>query len=100
MAGILEGGWAVGLKYTGGFTRFWPSVLTIASMIGSLWLLEIASKSLPVSTAYAVWTGIGVASTVLFGVAFLGEPRTAARLACVCLVMLGILGLNLVSSHR
>lgn len=99
VAGLLEGAWAVGLKYTIGFTRFWPSVLTIACMVGSLWLLALGLKSIPLSTAYAVWTGIGVVSTVIFGVAFLGEPRTAARIACVCVVMAGILGLKLVSSH-
>jgi|ERR1700722_2360664 len=98
-AGLLEGGWAVGLKYTAGFTRLWPSVFTVASMAGSLWLLGVGLKSLPISTAYAVWTGIGVATTVFFGVVILGEPRTVARIVCVCLVMGGILGLNLISLH-
>lgn len=99
-AGLLEGAWAVGLKYTEGFTRFWPSVFTIVAMVCSLSLLALATKSLPISTSYTVWTGIGLASTVIVGIAFLGEPKTVARIVCVCLVVVGIIGLNLVSSHE
>ena len=94
-AGLFEIGWAVGLKYTDGFTRFWPSVLTALSMIISLALLGLALKTLPVGTGYAVWTGIGAAGTVILGIALLGEPATAGRLACVGLIVAGIVGLKL-----
>jgi quaternary ammonium compound-resistance protein SugE len=97
-AGLFEIGWAVGLKYTEGFTRFWPSVLTALSMIVSLALLGLALKTLPVGTGYAVWTGIGAVGTVILGIALLGEPATAGRLACVGLIVAGIVGLNLTAS--
>jgi quaternary ammonium compound-resistance protein SugE len=94
-AGLFEIGWAVGLKYTEGFTRFWPTVLTALSMIASLVLLGLALKTLPVGTGYAVWTGIGAVGTVILGIALLGEPATAGRLACVGLIVAGIVGLKL-----
>jgi quaternary ammonium compound-resistance protein SugE len=97
-AGLFEIGWAVGLKYTEGFTRFWPTVLTALSMIISLVLLGLALKTLPVGTGYAVWTGIGAAGTVILGIALLGEPATAGRLACVGLIVAGIVGLKLTAS--
>ena len=94
-AGLFEIGWAIGLKYTEGFTRPVPTILTVAAMIISLALLGLALKSLPVGTAYAVWTGIGAVGTVILGVVLLGEPATAGRLACVGLIVSGIVGLKL-----
>ena len=95
-AGLLEVGWAVGLKYTAGFTRLVPTLLTAASMVGSLWLLGLALKSLPLGTAYAVWTGIGTIGTAVLGMALFGEPATALRLGCIAFIVAGILGLKLV----
>ena len=95
-AGLLEVGWAVGLKYTAGFTRPVPTLLTAASMLGSLWLLGLALKSLPLGTAYAVWTGIGTLGTAVLGMALFGEPATAMRLGCIALILAGILGLRIV----
>ncbi|KMO41706.1 molecular chaperone [Methylobacterium tarhaniae] len=97
VAGLLETGWAIGLKYTDGFTRPLPSLLTVLSMVASLGLLGLALRTLPVGTAYAVWTGIGTVGTALLGVALFGEPATAARLACIGLIVIGILGLKLVA---
>jgi quaternary ammonium compound-resistance protein SugE len=97
VAGLLEIGWAIGLKYTDGFTRLTPSVLTIVSMIASVALLGLALKSLPVGTAYAVWTGIGTVGTALLGIALLGEPATVLRLVCIGLIVAGIAGLKLVT---
>ena len=98
VAGLLEMGWAIGLKYTEGFTRFWPSVGTAISMVLSVVLLGWAMRSLPVGTAYAVWTGIGAVGTVVLGIVLFQEPANAARLACVGLVVAGILGLKLTSA--
>jgi quaternary ammonium compound-resistance protein SugE len=95
IAGLLEVGWAIGLKYTDGFTRLWPTLWTIAAMVGSLWLLGIAMKSLPVGTAYSVWVGVGAIGTVVLGIVLLGEPATAGRLASVALILAGIVGLKL-----
>ena len=95
IAGLLEIGWAIGLKYTEGFTRVWPSIGTIAAMVTSIVLLGIAMKSLPVGTAYAVWVGIGATGTVILGIVLLGEPATALRLVSVTLVIAGIIGLKL-----
>lgn len=95
LAGLFEIGWAIGLKYTEGFTRLAPSVLTGISMVISVVLLGLALKSLPVGTGYAVWTGIGTVGTALLGIYLLGEPATAARLACIGLIVAGILGLKL-----
>ncbi|HVK17069.1 MAG TPA: quaternary ammonium compound efflux SMR transporter SugE [Fimbriiglobus sp.] len=97
-AGLFEIGWAVGLKYTEGFTRFWPTVLTALSMIISLVLLGLALKTLPVGTGYAIWTGIGAVGTVILGIVLLGEPATFGRLACVGLIVAGIVGLKLTAS--
>jgi quaternary ammonium compound-resistance protein SugE len=96
-AGLFEVGWAIGLKYTDGFSKLTPTVLTVASMIVSLGLLGLALKELPVGTAYAVWTGIGTVGTALLGIWLLGEPATATRLACIGLIVCGIVGLKLVA---
>lgn len=98
-AGLFEVGWAVGLKYTEGFTRLWPSLLTTVSMIVSLGLLGLALRALPLGTAYAVWTGIGTIGTALLGIALFGEAATALRLACIGLIVAGIVGLKLVSAE-
>ncbi len=95
LAGLFEVGWAIGLKYTGGFSRLGPSLLTLASMVVSLGLLGLALKTLPVGTAYAVWTGIGTVGTALLGILLLGEPATAIRLACMGAIVVGIVGLRL-----
>ena len=95
VAGLFEVGWAVGLKYTDGFTRLVPSAATVASMVLSLWLLGLALRSLPLGTAYAVWTGIGTIGTALAGIWLLGESAGAARLACIALIVAGIVGLKL-----
>jgi quaternary ammonium compound-resistance protein SugE len=97
LAGLLEIGWAIGLKYTDGFTRPVPTVLTAASMIASVILLGLALKTLPVGTGYAVWTGIGTVGTAILGIYLLGEPATAMRLVCIGLIVAGILGLKLAS---
>ena len=97
IAGIFEVGWAIGLKYTEGFTRFWPSVVTIAAMAISMGLLGIAVRTLPIGTAYAIWTGIGTVGAVLLGIFLLGEPTTFIRLFCLLLIILGIVGLKLVT---
>ena len=97
VAGLLEVGWAIGLKYTEGFTRLVPSVLTVGSMVASIVLLGWALKTLPVGTAYAVWTGIGAIGTAALGIYLFGEPATAARLASIGLIVAGIAGLKLVT---
>jgi quaternary ammonium compound-resistance protein SugE len=94
-AGLMEVGWAVGLKYTQGFTRLWPSLWTIVAMALSLGLLGLALKQLPLGTAYAVWTGIGSVGTVLIGIWLLGESADPLRLGCIALILAGILGLKL-----
>ncbi len=96
IAGLFEVGWAIGLKYTHGFTRLVPTTLTLASMVVSLGLLGLALKSLPVGTAYAVWTGIGTLGTAMLGIMLFGEPAHALRLACIGLIVAGIIGLKLV----
>jgi quaternary ammonium compound-resistance protein SugE len=96
VAGLLEVGWAIGLKVSGGLTRPWPAIATIAAMVLSMWLLAVAVRSLPIGTAYAVWTGIGTVGTALVGIAILGEPATLVRLACIALIIAGIAGLKLV----
>jgi quaternary ammonium compound-resistance protein SugE len=98
LAGLLEIAWAVGLKYTEGFTRLWPSLWTGAAMILSMLLLAAAVKSLPIGTAYAVWTGIGAVGTAVLGILLFGEPREVTRLLCVLLIVAGIVGLKLTSS--
>ena len=97
VAGLLEVGWAIGLKYTEGFTRLVPSALTLGAMLASIVLLGLALKALPVGTAYAVWTGIGAVGTAALGIYLFGEPATAARLASIGLIVAGIVGLKLVT---
>jgi quaternary ammonium compound-resistance protein SugE len=94
-AGLFEIGWAIGLKYSEGFTRLWPSVATLASMVVSIVLLALAAKQLPIGTAYAVWTGIGAVGAVLLGMVLFHDPATPARLLCVGLILFGIVGLKL-----
>lgn len=96
-AGLFEIGWAVGLKFTAGFTRPFPTVLTVPSMAVSLFLLGLALKTLPLGTAYAIWTGIGTVGTVVLGILLFGESTHALRLACIGLIVLGIVGLKVVS---
>lgn len=98
IAGLFEVAWAIGLKYTDGFSKLWPSVGTAAAMLISVVLLGLAMRTLPVGTAYAVWTGIGAVGTVILGIVLFGDPANAARLACVALIVAGILGLKLTSA--
>ena len=97
IAGLFETGWAIGLKYSEGFTRPWATTWTILAMIVSLWLLGIAMKSLPVGTAYSVWVGIGAVGTVILGIVLFKEPAHAARMVSVALIIAGIIGLKLSS---
>ncbi len=97
IAGLLEVAWAVGLKYTAGFTRLWPSVFTLATMAGSVGMLGVALRALPLGTAYAVWTGIGTVGTAVFGMLMLGEPAGALRLLSIGLIVAGIIGLKLLT---
>ena len=97
VAGLMEIGWAIGLKYTEGFTRLVPSALTLACMLASIVLLGLAVKTLPIGTAYAVWTGIGAVGTAILGIILFGDPATALRLACIGLIVAGIVGLKLVT---
>jgi quaternary ammonium compound-resistance protein SugE len=97
LAGLFEIGWAIGLKYTDGFTKPWPTVGTVASMAISLGLLGIAMKSLPVGTAYAVWVGVGAVGTAILGIVLLGEPANAGRMVSLALIVAGIVGLKLAS---
>lgn len=97
LAGLFEVGWAIGLKYTEGFTRVWPTVGTLFAMVISLGLLGIAMKSLPVGTAYAVWVGVGAVGTAILGIVLLGEPANAGRLVSLGLIVAGIVGLKLAS---
>ena len=99
LAGLLEIGWAVGLKYTAGFTRPLPTLLTVASMVASLGLLGLSLKALPLGTAYAIWTGVGTLGTAVLGIVLFGEDASVARLACIGLIVTGIAGLKLVSPH-
>lgn len=94
VAGLFEVGWAIGLKYTEGFTRLWPTIWTALAIVASLWLLGIAMKSLPVSTAYSVWVGVGAVGTVVLGIVLLGEPANPARLISVALIIVGIISLK------
>ncbi len=95
LAGLLEVGWAVGLKYTAGFTKLIPSALTLAAMSGSVGMLGLALRTLPLGTAYAIWTGIGTIGTVIFGIIVLNEPASVARLTCIAMIVGGIVGLKL-----
>ena len=95
LAGLFEVAWAIGLKYTVGFTRLWPSLWTIAAMGLSFWLLGLAMKGLPVGTAYSIWVGIGAVGTVILGIILFGEPATAGRLVSIGLIVAGLIGLKL-----
>lgn len=95
IAGLFEIGWAVGLKYTDGFTRLWPTIGTAAALVASMALLGAAVRTLPLGTAYAVWTGIGTVGTAILGIVLFREPATAVRLTCITLIVAGILGLKL-----
>lgn len=97
IAGLLEIGWAIGMKYAEGWTKPVPSIITLATMGASFWLLSVAMRTLPVGTAYAVWTGIGAAGAAILGIFLFDEPATAARLGCVMLILAGVVGLRLVS---
>lgn len=97
LAGLFEVAWAVGLKYTEGFTRLWPSVGTVAAMAVSFYLLAVAMRSLPLGTAYAVWVGIGAVGTAILGIVLFGEPANAGRLVSLGLILAGIIGLKLAS---
>lgn len=97
LAGLFEVGWAIGLKYTDGFTRLWPTVGTVLAMIISLGLLGLAMKSLPVGTSYAVWVGVGAVGTAILGIVLLGEPANIGRLVSLGLIVAGIVGLKLSS---
>ena len=97
IAGVLEIVWAIGLKYTAGFTRLVPSVITIVAMVASVWFLALALRTIPVGTGYAVWTGIGAVGTAVLGIILFAEPATAARLLSIGLIVAGILGLKVVS---
>jgi quaternary ammonium compound-resistance protein SugE len=97
IAGLLEIGWAIGLKYTDGFTRLWPTLWTAASMLASISLLGLALKTLPVGTGYAVWTGIGAVGTAILGIYLFGEPATVPRLLSIGLISSGIIGLKLIT---
>jgi quaternary ammonium compound-resistance protein SugE len=99
VAGVLEVAWAIGLKFTAGLTRFWPSVLTISGGLASFVLLAQAARSLPIGTAYAVWTGIGAVGTAALGIVLFGEARDWPRLACILLIVAGIVGLRLTSGR-
>ena len=98
IAGLFESGWAIGLKYTQGFTRLWPTLGTVGALVISVGLLGVAMRELPVGTAYAVWTGIGAVGTVILGIVLFGDPANAPRLVCVGLIVAGILGLKLTSA--
>jgi quaternary ammonium compound-resistance protein SugE len=98
VAGLFEVGWAIGLKYTDGFTRLWPTVGTLAAMAISLGLLGLAMKTLPVGTSYAVWVGVGAVGTAILGIVLLGEPANAGRLISLGLIVAGIVGLKLSSA--
>jgi len=95
IAGLMEVGWAIGLKYTDGFTRLWPSLATVAAMVASFFLLSFALKTIPVGTAYAIWTGIGATGVALIGMVVLGESASLLRILCIGLIVAGIIGLKL-----
>lgn len=99
IAGLFEVCWAIGLKYSQGFTKLVPSVFTIIGMIASFYFLSLALKSLPLGTAYAIWTGIGTIGTVVFGIILFKEPIDIIRLVCIGFIVVGIVGLKLVSAH-
>jgi quaternary ammonium compound-resistance protein SugE len=99
VAGLLEVAWSIGMKYTEGFTRLWPSVFTGAGIVASMVLLSYAAKSLPIGTAYGVWVGIGAAGAAIVGMVALGEPASAARIGFIALLLVAIVGLKVTSGH-
>ncbi|MER5870875.1 multidrug efflux SMR transporter [Streptomyces sp. NPDC002044] len=99
VAGLLEVGWSIGMKFTEGFTRLWPSVFTGAGIVASMVLLSYAAKTLPIGTAYGVWVGIGAAGAAVLGMAVLGEPVTAARIFFIGLLLVAVVGLKVTSGH-
>lgn len=99
IAGLLETGWAIGVKYSEGFTKLIPSILTIVGMIASFYFLSLSLKSLPLGTAYAIWTGIGTVGTVILGIILFNEPMDITRLICIGFIVVGIVGLKVVSPH-
>ncbi|TLQ45672.1 DMT family transporter [Streptomyces marianii] len=99
LAGLLEVGWSIGMKFTEGFTRFWPSVFTAAGIVASMLLLSRAARTLPIGTAYGVWVGIGAAGAAIVGMAVLGEPATAARIFFVVLLLVAVIGLKATSGR-
>lgn len=98
VAGLFEIGWAIGLKYTQGFTRLWPTVGTIAAIVLSMGLLGVAMKSIPVGTAYAIWVGIGTVGTAILGMVLFGEPANLLRIGSLALIVIGVVGLKLAST--
>ncbi|MFD9353225.1 DMT family transporter [Streptomyces sp. NPDC060031] len=99
VAGLIEVGWSIGMKFTEGFTRLWPSVFTGAGIVASMVLLSIAVKTLPIGTAYGVWVGIGAAGAAVLGMAVMGEPVTASRIFFICLLLVAVVGLKATSGH-
>ncbi|ATZ26510.1 DMT family transporter [Streptomyces lavendulae] len=99
VAGLIEVAWSIGMKFTEGFTRLWPSVFTGAGIVASMVLLSIAAKTLPIGTAYGVWVGIGAAGAAVLGMAVLGEPVTASRIFFICLLLVAVVGLKVTSGH-
>lgn len=99
IAGLLEIAWAIGLKYTEGWSKLWPSVITAGLMVASFYFLSLALRSLPIGTAYAVWTGIGTVGAAILGMVIFNEPRDAARIICILLIVTGIAGLKLTSAN-
>lgn len=98
IAGLLEVTWAIGLKYTAGFTKLMPTLWTLTAMLGSIGMLGLALRTLPLGTAYAIWTGIGTVGTVIYGIVALDEPASAVRLACIAMIIGGIIGLKLTNA--
>jgi quaternary ammonium compound-resistance protein SugE len=97
IAGLFEVVWAVGLKYTEGWTKLWPSVFTVLAMVASFYLLSVALKAIPMGTAYAVWTGVGTIGTVIFGIIYFKEPTDILRMVCILLIITGIVGLRILA---
>jgi quaternary ammonium compound-resistance protein SugE len=97
IAGLFEVAWAVGIKYTEGWTRFWPAAFTVVAMVASFYLLSVALRHIPMGTAYAVWTGIGTIGTVVYGIIFFKEPADILRMVCILLIICGIIGLRILA---
>ena len=97
IAGLFEVVWAVGIKYTEGWTKLWPAVFTVLAMIASFYLLSVALKTIPMGTAYAVWTGVGIIGTAIFGIIYFKEPTDILRMVCILLIISGIVGLRVLA---